>query len=169
MINILFLVYLWIQCKQAVFFSTHPVTYIYLRRKSQLFQITVLTHSGRYFNWNWECERMNNCYGIHRIIPVVVVLVHVHVWCLVMWFSGCKAEVSLCAGGGHSEIGWAAEEDRQGCRRLETILGGTPCGPAGEWISTLALLKVHQCWTLPFLYYIVWLVLWLPGEHLFAL
>lgn len=96
-------------------------------------------------------------------IPVVLVLFYVHVWHFVLWFQGCKAEVSLGAGGGHSQVGWAAEEDRQGCRGLKTILGGTACGQAGEWLSILALLKAHQCWTLPCFSHIVWLVLWLYG------
>lgn len=45
---------------------------------------------------------------------------------------GCQAKVSLCAGGSHSKVRRAGEEDWESSGGIETLLGGPAGGTAGE-------------------------------------
>lgn len=45
---------------------------------------------------------------------------------------GCEAEVPLGSGWGHGEAGRTGEEDRQGCGRVQALLGGTQAGQTGQ-------------------------------------
>lgn len=46
--------------------------------------------------------------------------------------AGCSSEVPFCSGGSNGETRRAGEENRQSCGGLETLLGGTESGEAGE-------------------------------------
>lgn len=51
---------------------------------------------------------------------------------LFLSLSGCEAEVPLGSGWGHGEAGRTGEEDRQGCGRVQALLGGTQAGQTGQ-------------------------------------